>query len=269
MLIMLTAATACSGPAQLPPSAGISGQGEQKSPALPASSDNTSDPAIAEQPEQDSVTENITDNVTPSVRILQVHFRGSLEPLGCCNNQLYERDEYVAVQNAGKAPQNIAGWKLVNATKGYPVFVFPDNYPCIAFTPYTTTKYIASISNYVYNPPQSVAQLYSSGQTQQSTGKSPVPVPSEVNWSGCMSPDPLDEAPMQPLKDQQPGYAYPCVLYPGQIVLVFTDEIHCQFGGLSFRYGLGNIWNNEAADTAVLYDHDGKEVSRRSYTIGR
>jgi len=80
---------------------------------------------------------------------------------------------------------------------------------------------------------------------------------------------PLDETPMQPLNGQEPDRVLPMVLYPGQIILVFTDEIHCQYGGLSFRYGQGDLWNNETPDTAVLYDATGTEVSRRSYTLGK
>jgi hypothetical protein len=52
-------------------------------------------------------------------------------------------------------------------------------------------------------------------------------------------------------------------------MLIFTDEVHCQTGGFSFNWGLGNIWNNEIADTAVLYNAAGEEVSRRSYLVGR
>lgn len=266
LLVMFITAAACSGPAQLSPSASTSGQATGKAPAP---SDNMPAPAVTEQPAPSAATENTADNMTPSIRILQVHFRGTLEPQGCCNNQLYERDEYVAVQNAGETPQNMAGWKLVNETKGYAAFVFPDHYPCIAFTPYVKDKYVANIFNYVYNGPQSLEQLYTYSQSMQIKEESPIPVPSEVDWSSCQTPDPLDEEPMRPLKGQQPGYAYPCILYPGQIVLVFTDEIHCRYGGLSFRYALGNLWNNETADVAVLYDPTGKEVSRRSYTPGR
>jgi len=73
---------------------------------------------------------------------------------------------------------------------------------------------------------------------------------------------------MKPASGQQ-GVPLPCILYPGQTVLVFTDEIHCQTGGFSFNWGLGNIWNNETADTAVLYNAGGEEISRRSYLTGR
>jgi hypothetical protein len=81
------------------------------------------------------------------------------------------------------------------------------------------------------------------------------------------STEPLDETPMKPANGLQ-GIPVPCTLYPGQTILVFTDEVHCSSGGFSFNWAQGNIWNNEATDTAVLYNSAGKEVSRRSYTVG-
>ena len=78
----------------------------------------------------------------------------------------------------------------------------------------------------------------------------------------------LDETPMKPVAVAQSEPA-PCILYPGQTVLVFTDELHCLYGGFSFNYGPGNIWNNQKPETAVLYNELGVEVSRRSYLAGR
>ncbi len=266
MLVFLSfAAVSCSLPAApAPPAARTvpSAQGTSV-PASPAG--NTASTVPPAESAQSPVADNATDNVTPAVRILQVHYRGSLQPLGCCNNQLFEKDEFVAIQNTGKTIQDISGWKLINATKGYSPFIFPSHFPCIAFTPYTEGKYTANVQNYVSNTPQTIEHIFSSEQVEQTT----IPIPSQVDWSSCTPPEPLDESPMVPLKGQPAGQLPPCVLYPGQIVLIFTDEIHCQYGGLSFRYGLGNLWDNETPDTAVLYDSGGKEVSRRSYTLGR
>lgn len=36
-----------------------------------------------------------------------------------------ESDEYVAIQNLGEAPQNLAGWVLRDISEGYPSFTFP------------------------------------------------------------------------------------------------------------------------------------------------
>ncbi len=254
-------ACACSEPAQ--PAVLTKNPAPAAQQAVAPATSPVNAPSTAQPLQQPSInaSENATKDTAPYVRILQVHFRGSLEMLGCCNKQLYERDEFVAIQNAGKAPQNIAGWKLVNVTRGYPVFTFPSYFPCIAFTPYDKNKYEANIYNYTINAPESVDRTFTSSQSTQ--GSTP------VTWSSYKPIDPLDESPMKPVKGQQPGTMAPCVLYPGQIVLVFTDEIHCQYGGLSFRWGLGNLWNNEIPDTAVLYNSNGEEVSRRSYTLGK
>jgi hypothetical protein len=88
----------------------------------------------------------------------------------------------------------------------------------------------------------------------------------KIDWASCTPSTPLDEKPMKPVQTDQ-GTVMPCILYPGQTVLVFTDEIHCYYGGFSFNFGQGNIWDNNKPDTAVLYDSHGEEVSRRSYGI--
>jgi hypothetical protein len=59
----------------------------------------------------------------------------------------------------------------------------------------------------------------------------------------------------------------PCLLGPRQMVLVYTDEFDSETGGFHFNYGHGDIWNNESPDTAVLYNAEGVEVSRKSYII--
>jgi hypothetical protein len=208
-----------------------------------------------------------------TMRILLVHYRGSLQPLGCCNQGLYERDEFVAIQNTSNVPQNVAGWKLVNLTRGYPSYTFPAYFPCLPYTRSTETQNASNAQygtnapqNYAAHPPQAVERIFNTTQTV------PEPVtssPLAIDWASCVPNAPLDETPMTPMGDQQQGRQVPCMLYPGQILLVFTDEIHCQYGGLTFRYGQGNIWNNEVPNTAVLYDSQGNEVSRKSYTLGR
>ncbi|MGD0854536.1 MAG: lamin tail domain-containing protein [Dehalococcoidia bacterium] len=262
LVLLAVTAGACSEPAQLAALTRNPAPAAQQA-VLPATSP-VSPPSTAQplQPSSVAASENATDNTTRAVRILQVHSMGSLEALGCCNNQLYERDEFVAIQNAGNAPQDISGWKLINATRGYPVFTFPAYFPCIAYTPSTEGRYVPNPS-----PPQSVDQIFASSQGSQQT--TTTLLPSQIDWSSPTPIYPLDESPMKPAAGQLQGTMAPCVLYPGQIVLVFTDEVHCQYGGLSFRYGLGNLWNNETPDTAVLYNSNGKEVSRRSYTLGK
>ena len=233
----------------------------------------------APQPVQDQtvVTQQATsDNLTPAekdeqfspgpaVRIVLVHFRGTMEPLGCCNNLLYERDEYVAVKNFSSVPQDIRGWKLTNLARSYPVFTFPALFPCIpAYRPELKAEDAIYNSNHTYveNPPDSVIARLSKPVVMVE------PVQGKIDWSQCGSPDHLDETPMKPVAVEASVPA-PCILYPGQTVLVFTNEIHCQYGGFTFNYGPGNIWNNQEPDTAVLYNEKGEEVSRRSYYPGR
>lgn len=205
----------------------------------------------------------------PPVRILQVHYRGSLQPLGCCNPGLYEKDEFVAIQNTSTIPQNITGWKLVNITRGYPTFTFPVYFPCIPFAVSKESKYVVNTQNYVSNAPKTVEQLFTVPTPSQGEVPPDEIAPTTINWAGCAPPEPLDQTPMGLKAGQQQGLPVPCTLYPGQIILVFTDEIHCQYGGLSFNYGYGNLWDNEKPDTAVLYNSQGEEVSRRSYSVGK
>jgi len=70
------------------------------------------------------------------------------------------------------------------------------------------------------------------------------------------------------LKDISEGYplfTFPSyVLQPGKSVRVYTNEIHPEYGGFSFGSGKA-VWNNTSPDTAVLYNAQGQEVSRKSY----
>lgn len=67
------------------------------------------------------------------------------------------------------------------------------------------------------------------------------------------------------IAEGSPTFTFPSyTLQPGGRVRVYTNEIHSEYGGFSFGYGKA-IWNNSSPDTAVLYDAQGQEVSRRSY----
>jgi hypothetical protein len=225
-------------------------------------------PAATQTAGADNVTPvNKDEGLTtgPPVQIVLIHYRGTLVPLGCCNNLLYERDEFVAVKNVSRTPQDIRGWKLTNLTRGYPTFTFPAFFPCIPLNKLQaqTGESVSSFQyRYVENPAESVtAEFKKSGGLVEK-------VKEKIDWSQCGAVDPLDETPMKPVAVEASTPAS-CILYPGQTVLVFTDEIHCEYGGFSFFYGLGNIWNNQDPDTAVLYNEKGDEVSRRSYYAGR
>ena len=62
-------------------------------------------------------------------------------------------------------------------------------------------------------------------------------------------------------------YMEPTILRPYETVRVYTDEIHDESGSFSFNFGTGNYWNNEVPDTAVLFNAEGKEMSRKSYIV--
>lgn len=210
--------------------------------------------------------ENLTLPDNSPVQIVLIHYRGTPLPLGCCNNLLYERDEYVAIKNVSPIPQDIRGWKLVNITKGYPVFTFPQYFPCIPLYKEESDTYAGhtlqaeTYYRYVKNPADTVEDRFSSVVYE------PDPYKEKIDWSRCRAGEQLDQTPLKPVASE-PAKPSPCILYPGHTVLVFTDEIHCQTGGFTFGYGQGNIWDNLKPETAVLYDAEGKEVSRRSYDI--
>ena len=74
--------------------------------------------------------------------------------------------------------------------------------------------------------------------------------------TGCMLMD---------ISDGYPSLTFPpCILAPGESIRVYTNEYHPEWGGFSFEYSRA-IWNNSEPDVAVLYDNQGKEVSRKSY----
>jgi beta-lactamase superfamily II metal-dependent hydrolase len=67
------------------------------------------------------------------------------------------------------------------------------------------------------------------------------------------------------ISDGHPSFTFPgYMLQLQETIRVYTNEIHVEWGGFSFGYGQA-IWNNSDPDTAVLYDEQDREVSRRSY----
>ena len=63
----------------------------------------------------------------------------------------------------------------------------------------------------------------------------------------------------------KPSFTFPSyVVQPGKSVRVYTNEINSEYGGFSFGSGTA-VWNNSDPDTAVLYNAQGQEVSRKSY----
>ncbi len=70
---------------------------------------------------------------------------------------------------------------------------------------------------------------------------------------------------LKDISEGYPSFTFPSyILAPGKSIRVYTNEYHPEWGGFSFEYGRA-IWNNTEPDIAVLYNNQGKEVSRKSY----
>ena len=70
---------------------------------------------------------------------------------------------------------------------------------------------------------------------------------------------------LRDISDEHPSFTFPpYILFPNESIRVYTNEYHPEWGGFSFEYSQA-IWNNSEHDIAVLYDNQGKEVSRKSY----
>jgi len=143
------------------------------------------------------------------VQITSIHYKGTdYFSASTAGHDIVEYDEYVEIKNLSDSPQNIAGWRLKNLTKGAPTFIFPGFTPC-------------SCSFY-------------------------------GNWSECV-------------ENCYPPR--PCTIDPRKSIRIYTGEAQWESGGYCFYYFPGDIWNNETPDTAVLYNAEGQEVSRKSYII--
>ena len=70
---------------------------------------------------------------------------------------------------------------------------------------------------------------------------------------------------LKDISEGYPSFTFPSyILAPGKSIRVYTNEYHTEWGGFSFEYGRA-IWHNSESDVAVLYNKQGKEVSRKSY----
>ena len=78
-------------------------------------------------------------------------------------------------------------------------------------------------------------------------------------------PQDLEHWMLKDISEGYPSFTFPSyILAPGKSIRVYTNEYHPEWGGFSFEYSQA-IWNNSEPDVAVLYDKQGKEVSRKSY----
>ena len=70
---------------------------------------------------------------------------------------------------------------------------------------------------------------------------------------------------LEDVSEGYPSFTFPSyILAPGKSIRVYTNEYHHEWGEFSFEYGRA-IWSNSEPDIAVLYNKQGKEVSRKSY----
>jgi len=78
-------------------------------------------------------------------------------------------------------------------------------------------------------------------------------------------PQELTGCVLMDISEGYPSLTFPSyILAPGKSIRVYTNEYHSEWGGFSFEYSQP-IWNNSEPDIAVLYNNQGKEVSRKSY----
>ena len=70
------------------------------------------------------------------------------------------------------------------------------------------------------------------------------------------------------VSDDGPTFTFPAIVIPGSgRIRVYTNEIHEDWGGLSFGRGTA-IWSNSEPDTAGLFDAAGTLVSSKTYPPG-
>ena len=70
------------------------------------------------------------------------------------------------------------------------------------------------------------------------------------------------------ISDGGPDFAFPTLtLAAGESLRVYTNEVHAQWGGLSFGRGSA-IWSNSDPDQAGLYSPSGVLISSAGYPPG-
>jgi len=75
----------------------------------------------------------------------------------------------------------------------------------------------------------------------------------------------LDGWVLKDISDGKPTFTFPSYdLEPGEVVRVYTNETHAEYGGFSFGSETA-VWANSNPDTAGLYNPNGELVSQKSY----
>ncbi len=209
--------------------------------AAPPTADESTPPnntPVSDEDQQITIEDNTAENSLPPVQITHIHYKGRnyLESIKG-GYDILESDEYIEIKNVSDVPQQLTGWKIKNISRGIPPFIFPAS----ASRQYNSWLSENTNSGYPSLPPpghtpySNMQQMKKALQKVDSTKKSFPPFSANT-------------------------------LAPHTSVRIYTGEYHLESGGFTFYYYPGDIWNNFEPDTAVLYNAQGKEISRRSYS---
>ena len=70
------------------------------------------------------------------------------------------------------------------------------------------------------------------------------------------------------IADGSPVFTFPeALLEPAGRIRVYTNQVHPEWGGFSFKRGSA-IWSNSDPDTAGLHNRAGELVSSKTYPPG-
>lgn len=75
------------------------------------------------------IEEPAVEGISHPIQITRIQFRGHIYEDTTEEAPVPEADEYVEITNHGTEPVPLRGWRLVNATRGNPVFIFPSYFP--------------------------------------------------------------------------------------------------------------------------------------------
>ena len=89
----------------------------------------------------------------------------------------------------------------------------------------------------------------------------------EIVNSGTAAQD-LDGWKLVDIADGTPAFEFVSkTLEPAEVIRVYTNEVHPEWGSFSFGRGTA-IWSNGEPDEAGLFDEEGRLVSSKSYPPG-
>jgi len=224
--------------------------------------------------EQEAEASMLADGVVPDVEILKVGHHGSstassiqfikaakpecaIYMAGQGNSYGHPHEE--AIANLCEVGAEIYGTDIhgtiVITTDGETYSLFASNNIPPLVCPSATTEEETSSGNNVQ-----ITYIFYDGVVYRTESDEYV----EITNLGD-TPQNLEGWVLKDISEGYPSFTFPpYVLAPDAKIRVYTNEIHSEWGGFSFRYGKA-IWNNTDPDWAVLYNAQGQEVSRKSY----